>query len=228
MDTMAISMSAPLPFEFDGIRYSLCAEADVVDMNRLLSDVFTREDPPAVAVGLTPDEFEAFVRLYAQSVVDDGLTIIARDVASGTMAGAFLVEDAASPAPDGIEGLSAGFASIFDLFGRLEERVADERPPVPGELLHLFVLGVGRAFARRGIGQRLVEASLANGARRGYRTAVTEATNRVSQHIFTKLGFVSRGQVSYADYRRDGVAVFASIAEHGGPMSMVRTVLADP
>jgi hypothetical protein len=44
----------------------------------------------------------------------------------------------------------------------------------------------------------------------------------VSQHIFGKLGFVTRAQVSYADYRRAGVAVFAWIAEHGGPMAMVR------
>ncbi|HKZ91126.1 MAG TPA: GNAT family N-acetyltransferase, partial [Candidatus Limnocylindrales bacterium] len=63
-------------------------------------------------------------------------------------------------------------------------------------------------FERRGIGQHLVRACQANGARLGYRLAVVEATNRVSQHIFEKLGFVSRAQTLYADYRRDGIAAF--------------------
>lgn len=57
---------------------------------------------------------------------------------------------------------------------------------------------------------------------KGYRLAVTEATNRVSQHIFRKLGFVERAELPYRKYRRGGVPVFASIAEHGGPMAMDR------
>jgi hypothetical protein len=50
--------------------------------------------------------------------------------------------------------------------------------------------------------------------------AVTEATNKASQHIFRKLGFVERVWRSYRDYRIDGQAVFASIVEHGGPILM--------
>jgi ribosomal protein S18 acetylase RimI-like enzyme len=154
------------------------------------------------------------------------LTIIARDEASGAMAGALLNEDAASPAPEGVDRLSDKFVPIFDLLDQLEDQVPDDDPPLPGEALHLFMLGVDRAFARRGIGQQLVVASLAHGAELGYRVAVTEAMNRVSQHIFAKLGFLSRAEVSYADYRYDGIAVFASIAEHGGPMSMRRDLSA--
>ena len=209
-----------LPNVVDGIRYSVCETRDLPEMIRLLAEVFAREDPPPVAVGLSPAEFEAAVRLFSRSAGADGLTIIARDEVSGAMAGALLNEDAAKPAPEGMDRLSDKFVPIFDLLDQLEDRVPDEDPTVPGEVLHLFMLGVDRAFARRGIGQQLVMASLANGAELGYRVAVTEAMNRVSQHIFGKSGFLSRAEVSYADYRRDGIAVFASIAEHGGPMSM--------
>ena len=79
-------------------------------------------------------------------------------------------------------------------------------------------------FARRGIAQRLVEVSLANAVALGYRTAVTEATNLVSQHIFSKLGFATRAQASYGDYRGGGNATFASIADQGGIMSMARNL----
>jgi hypothetical protein len=74
------------------------------------------------------------------------------------------------------------------------------------------------------IGQHLVSACLANGAIKGYTSAVTEATNLVSQHIFGRLGFTKRAERSYGEYRLDGAPVFASISEHGGPMTMDRTI----
>jgi hypothetical protein len=36
-------------------------------------------DPPAVAVDLTPGEFEAFVRLWCPRAAAEGLTAVARD-----------------------------------------------------------------------------------------------------------------------------------------------------
>lgn len=215
-------MTTPPVLEVAGIRYSVCGPADVAEMSRLLAETFTRSDPPAVAVGLTPDEFEDFVTVVSQREMTKSLTIIARDLESGIMAGALLAEDAASPPPLGMAGLSDKFKPIFDLFGRLDAQV--DEPPITaaGEVLHLFLLGVDDRFAGRGIGQRLVTASLMNGADSGFGVAVAEATNRTSQHIFMKLGFAVRAEVAYADYRRDGVPVFGSIADHGGPMAMIR------
>lgn len=188
----------------------------------MLGETFSRSDPPAVAVGLTPSEFQAFVALVAAPETTRGLTIVARDPGSGVLAGAMLTEDAASPLPDGMAALSEKFDPIFDLFGLLDAQIMEPHISKPGAALHLFLLGVDARFGGRGIAQRLVQEALANGAAKGYRTAIVEATNRTSQHIFGKLGFTTRAQTSYADYRRDDVAVFAAITEHGGPMSMIR------
>ena len=70
--------------------------------------------------------------------------------------------------------------------------------------------------------QQRVGAALAHGSAVGDQSAIAEATNRTSQHTFDKAGFTTRARASYADYRRDGVAVFASISEHRGPAAMVR------
>jgi ribosomal protein S18 acetylase RimI-like enzyme len=217
-----------LPHDVAGIRYSVCDPSDIAEMGRVLAATFTRHDPPAVAVGLTPAEFEDFVAVVSQSAGTDRLTIIARNLASGAMAGVLLAEDAATAFPDGMDRLSAKFDPIFDLFGQLDEQIDEERPSAPGVVLHLFLLGVDERFARQGIAQALVRSCVANGYRMGYRTAVTEATNRVSQHVFGKLGFSSRAECSYASYRRDGVPVFASIAEHGGPKAMIRDIAVVP
>ena len=94
----------------------------------------------------------------------------------------------------------------------------------PGESLHLFLVGVSDRVSGRGVAQQLVTACLEHGMRRGYRVAVTEATNKVSQHIFRKQGFVTRVQRSYEAHRFKGRQVFASIAEHGRPMLMDKSL----
>ena len=123
-----------------------------------------------------------------------------------------------------LDTLSPRFGPIYELFGELETKIDNAEPIEPGTTLHVFMLGVDERFAGRGIAQWLVEACLANGAAFGYRAAVTEATNRTSQHIFSKLGFIVRAEASYSEYRREGVATFTSIAEHGGIKSMIRSI----
>jgi ribosomal protein S18 acetylase RimI-like enzyme len=202
------------------IAYAIYQESDWEDMVRLLGEAFATRDPPAVAVRLTQSEFERFVRLLCGNAATEGLTIVGRSVETGEMIGALLAEDASSAAAPGMEGLSAKFHPIFDILGHLEAAYRGSQAITAGESLHLFLLGVAERFGGRGIGRELVAQCTANGAHKGYRMAVTEATNRTSQHIFRNAGFVERVRGSYRDHRFDGQAVFASIAEHGGPILM--------
>lgn len=152
------------------------------------------------------------------------MTVIARDRETGRLAGALLTEDAAAAPPQGLDGLSEKFDPIFEILGQIETEYREGRTIVPGQYLHLFLLDVAEEFARRGIGQQLVAACLRNGAAKGYTSALTEATNPVSQHIFMRQGFKRQAERSYGEYRFGGSAVFASIAEHGGPMTMDRSI----
>ncbi len=115
-------------------------------MARLVAESFTRRDPPAVAVGLTAAEFEAFVRLWSPAAGGEGLTIVAREVASGRLAGALLTEDATSPFPQGLDSVSDKFDPIFDLLGQIDAEYRRERAIEPGQTLHLFLLGVSEQF----------------------------------------------------------------------------------
>ena len=219
-------MSNAAPRVISGIEYSVCGPEDMPDVSRLLSESFTRHDPPAVAAGLTPAEFEAFAELWAPAAGVDGLTIVARDVATRELAGALLTDDAASPPPEGLDAVSEKFEPILDLLGQIDAEYRIGRRIAAGQCLHLFLLGVSDQFTRRMIGQNLVAECIANGAMKGYTSAVTEATNPVSQHIFRQLGFTKRAERLYGEYRLGGAAVFASISEHGGPMTMDRTISA--
>ena len=211
--------------EIDEIQYGICEPYDVNEMVTLLGDVFSRMDPPAVAVGLTPAEFEAFVKLFEAKAVEQKLTIIARSAGTREMAGALLTEDSASLTPDGMGGLSKKFDPIFNILGELEGEYRRGDVPHPGECLHLFLLGVSRSWGGRGVAQKLVETCLQNGLQRGYRLAVTEATNNLSQHIFRKLGFTERVQRSYQDYRFEERSPFADIEQHLGPVLMDKRIV---
>ena len=96
------------------IEYGVYAASDADAMARLLGDVFSRRDPPAIAAGLTATEFETFVRLFCPKAAAEGLTIVARLRDTGELVGALLTEDCASELPDGIDQLSAKFDPIFD------------------------------------------------------------------------------------------------------------------
>ncbi len=206
------------------IEYGVYVPSDAEAMVQLLGEVFSRHDPPAVAVALTSAEFEEFVRLLCPRAATERLTIVARLAGTGGLVGALLAEDSASALPDGIDRLSAKFDPIFDILGQLDTEYRQGRAVRAGESLHLFLLGVSDRVAGKGVAQHLVTACLENGVRRGYRVAVTEATNEVSQHIFRKQGFVTRVQRSYEAHRFNGRQYFASIAEHEGPMLMDKSL----
>lgn len=204
------------------IESRVCTRSDEAELASFLGQVFSARDPPAMAVGITPGEFEALVSLFAPRASEQALTMIARESSSEEMVGALLAEDAASEMPHGIDQLSAKFDPIFDILGQLDDEYRRDQRRAPGEELHVFLIGVAAHMAGRGIAKRLVDECLACASARGFRRAVVETTNPISRKLFRSKGFIERAQRSYADHRFDGRAVFASIADQGGPILMDR------
>ena len=67
----------------------------------------------------------------------------------------------------------------------------------------------------------LVQNCLENGIRKGYHTAVAEATGVISQHIFkNRFGFVDRLEIPYKTFVYQGRRVFESIEGHPGTILM--------
>jgi ribosomal protein S18 acetylase RimI-like enzyme len=201
------------------IEYEIYTARDAEPMVALLSEAFTRREPLSEAVALTAPEFDAFVRLLCPKAAREGLTIVARHTDTGNLAGVLLTEDSASPPPDGMDALGSKFDPIFDLLHGMEVEYRGGGTPSPGESLHLFLLGVAEFDTGQGIGHQLVRKCLENGARKGYRLAVTEATNPTSQHIFRNLGFADRVARPYA-----GHAVLSPAAAAGGAILMDKSI----
>ncbi|HET9793022.1 MAG TPA: GNAT family N-acetyltransferase [Thermoanaerobaculia bacterium] len=205
-----------------GVEYGLLEETEFGAMTALLADVFSRREPPAVAVGLTAREITNLVSAFRKKALAERLTIVAREAPAGDLLGGLLVEDFGTPPPPGIDEAVPAFAPIGALLGGLDARYRESRSVAEGSHLHLFMLAVADRAAGRGIAHRLVAAALANGSRRGYRFAVTEATGRISQHVFRKLGFRDVLSAPYGTFLFEGRPVFASIVGHDATVLMER------
>jgi len=206
------------------VTFDVANPSDADGVVRLLAAVFSESEPPAVAMGLTFADMKQFLQLVVPSVIRDGLTVISRSEVTGELVGALLTDDFASPPDLEMSQVSPKLAPILSMLETLDEQFRDGKTLAPGKYLHLFMLGVDARLAGQGIGQGLVKACLDNALRKGYQAAVTEATGKVSQHIFRKNGFIDRFSVSYRDFRYENKAVFASIMEHEKAILMDRPV----
>lgn len=207
------------------VDYDVARPCDAEEIVRLLATVFSESEPPAVAMGLSFQDLEQFLRLFAPRAIAGGLTLVARSRDKEKLAGVLLSDDFASPPALELNQISPRFLPIFSMLETLDEQFRKGTTILAGEYLHLFMLGVDGQFAGRGIGQGLVQACLENGLRKGYRMALTEATGRVSQRVFRKQGFVDRFSVSYRDFRYEDAFVFASIQGHENAVLMDRALV---
>lgn len=210
--------------ESRGVHVRLLQPADVEETTAFLAATFSRAEPMGAALGLPPEVVRQVVSVFAPRAVEDGLTLVARDAATGELVGALLARDFAAPPPEGIGTVDRRFRPIAALLEKLDAGYREGRSMRPGEYLHLAMLGVSPAAEGRSVGQSLVELCLENGARRGFRTAVTEATGRASQHVCRKHGFVERITCPYRSFRFEGRPVFAGIRDHHGAVLMDRSL----
>jgi len=171
-------------------------------------------------MGLSVAEMEEFLQPQMSATMAQGLTIVARRTGSDELVGALLNDDLASPLPLDLSHLNPKYRPIIALLGSLEEHYNSGRSIAHGECLHLFMLAGDERFKGCGIGRGLVKTSLDNGFRKGYRTAVTEATASTSQHIFRTLGFAERFLICYRDFMYESTAVFRSIQDPSSAILM--------
>src|SRR5262249_30993707 len=152
----------------------------------LVATAFSQSDPPAVATDLSAAELEAFLRQIVPPAVSCGLTVFARSEDTGELAASLLTHDFADPPAFRHDQIAPKFLPLFAMLNVLDEQFTTGKTISTGEYLHLFMLATKAEFAGQGVGQALIAFCVENGLHHGYRAAVTEATGRISQHLFRK------------------------------------------
>jgi len=209
-----------------GVQYELFDMYALDEMALTVAEAFNRYEPMTVAQAVPFQEFVEFVQLLGPKAQQEELTVLARDQETGQVIGAMIADDFASALPEGMGLLGKAFQPIFALLAELDEQYKKGRTLRLGEYLHLFMIAVDHRHQGRKVAQNLVRACLENAARKGYHTAVAEATGVISQHLFRSgFGFRDRLEIPYKTFVYEGRPVFASIEGHTGTILMDKTPL---
>ncbi|ARV59000.1 hypothetical protein BZZ01_10445 [Nostocales cyanobacterium HT-58-2] len=208
------------------VQYELFHPDSRNEMALLVAEAFTHSEPLTINQGFSIDEFADFIRFVGGWAEQEKLTVIARDKQTHKLLGVLISGDFASASYlENYDISDNNFPPIFELLGELEAQYTQGKSIYPGEYLYLYMLAVSPQRRGEKIAQNLVQTSLEYGISKGYRMAVTEATNSTSQHVFRKLGFVDRHEILYKHFTYQGQQVFKSIEKHTGTILMDKALV---
>ncbi len=207
------------PQEREGVRYELfnlqvCDAVAVV-----VAEAFAGYEPMMVSQNIPVDRMANYLRSLGPVLAQEELAVVARDIKTDEIVAALITRDFTDMLSDEGEG------PINAILNALDRQYIQTRTIRRGEYVHLNLLAVARQHTGRAVAQNVVRLCLENGIRKGYRTAVTEATGLVSQHLFREThGFVARHEISYQTFIYQGRRPFASIKKHPSVILMDKSL----
>lgn len=195
------------------IIFEMLAIKDLEETIACIVDVFPRAEPMTKAMEITSDEFYPFAEIYCKKAVREGLSLVARDKATGNVIGFLISENLASEPPNGIETINEKLLPIIKLLDGLDENYKEEALELnERNILRLFMVGVSKHYEGLNLATTLIEKNLKLAAQKSYSRAIGEATNSVTQHILRdKLGFDEKFSIKYKSYTYNGKQVFKNV-----------------
>jgi len=213
-------MNAPEPDE--NHRYQVLDAGQTEAASDLIARTFSRDEPLAVTVGQTHEEFAAMLGVFLPTALPQRLTMgayVGQNLAGIALTTAFTF----TPPPE-IEGTSPNYPPIGALIEELERDYERENAARLGTCAHIHMLAIKSDVQGQGIAQALVDATARNAASHGFDTVLTDATNPTSQRVFAKIGFETVNEVRYNSFEYGGATRFASIANLGAIMLMEKRI----
>lgn len=202
------------PIDIDGVTYDVAGAAQTDRITRLIAEVFSRDEPLAIAVGQSEAEFVDMLAVFLPVALPEGLTIAA--TADDAVTGVALATAFTSEPPPEIEVASPSYPPIGALIAELESDFERENANRLSTCLHIHMLAVDAAYRDRGIAQSLLEASEANGKGRGFTSMLADATNPTSRRAFERAGFKTVIEVRYDSFEFENQLAFAGLSDLGG------------
>lgn len=165
---------------------------------QIISDVFTGcyvgeryiDEPMITSLGVSNENFKNFNMNFLRHTVSQGLTVIAKDVVTGSVIGATMNEDF-NPYEEipNLEGEDAPYLKLYEFLVDLDAMFLNRIKEVHGEdakmgeYVHLFLVGVKSEHGKAAILTELIEMAEQVAKDKGYRGLFAEATNYKSQRV---------------------------------------------
>lgn len=215
--------SQNLPVPSSSIHILPLSDLHVEAAARLYSEVFLADEPTSRRHALDLERFYPHACFYVQSLVNKGLSFLARDECSGEITGFIfcfdLVDDLELEGPE-MKDFLIHFQQAVAMIDELEARHFHRESVIPGSVLHIFQIGVARKVRGRGITRALIRRALTHAKERRFTQAVADCTTPASKYTFERCGFSERGFYSYESFCMDNVCFFSGL--EGGIFLMVK------
>jgi ribosomal protein S18 acetylase RimI-like enzyme len=209
--------------ETETLSYEIFDLSDLDRVADVIGRAFANCDPMAIAQQLSVNELADYVKLIGEWAEKQQLTVVAKHKLTDEVVGVVLAGDFALDfplTPENSKHLSIKFEPIVEVLESLEAQYKHNKQIKAGEYLYIHMLAVSPEHQRKKIAQNSIQVCLNNGIEKGFTSALVEAANSVSQHIFGKLGFIPRHQIDYQQFTYQDKKVFASIKAHTGTILM--------
>lgn len=210
------------PVEPGEIRYDLATPEGFVPAAQLVANVFSADEPLAVAVGQTADEIVSMLALTAPDALAERLSILA-SVGGQVVGVAFATSFTWLPS-DAAAANSPNYAPIGALLEELEQDFSARPRDELERCVHIHMLAVESTYRDRKIGRELLRLCVENARARGMTAAVSDATNPASRRTFEAAGFTAIGQTDYAQFAFEGRKPFAGIESAARMALMYREI----
>lgn len=202
------------PSSHEGIIYDVLKEADLDQVIECIVHTFADGDPLARAVALNESELKTFITIFLKNqILEDGLSVIARDEKNGRVIGGLLITDLLADPPAAMDGLSDKMLPLLALFDHLDGLYLAEHDVKKGEVLHVIMEGVAPDVKNNGIGFRMLIKGYEIAKAKNYKSAIAEITGATSQHVAAKYGARELYSQKYNDFVFEGTRPFQNITD---------------
>ncbi len=184
---------------------------DIENTANCISQVFSNFEPIAKALNISFNEFYRLAIPVCYKAAYEKISIIAKDWQTGEVVGFIISEDIMTTPHAPPQGIYHKFESIFYFLSELQQNYQRYHLVKPGEVLHIFMLGVQEKYTKRHIATNLVKENLNLAKYHNFKVAIAEATSMGSQQIFQNLGFTEEFAIEYKSYKFKGQQIFSSI-----------------
>lgn len=207
------------------IEYCVVKESDTSGVIDLLGRSFCQSSPIEVALNIKPDEYIKMISKDIKRLIVQNLSVAAFWKGRATPVGVLISSDIATGRPEESQPLLDAYRPVAAYMEKVEQEYAKDKTFIKGEKYYLFMVGVDSSFQGKGIARRLLEKALILARERGFKQAVTVATNNAARFIAQKSGFKEVFTMPYADFMYEGKYPFISIEKQLGATVMEKDLL---
>ena len=179
----------------------------------VVTDIFVNHSSLHVALGALLNDYRAYLEPSFFDAVREGMSLVAIDRSSNTIAGLLVGHDLFKLNPQNLIPFQEKYAPIGALGKKLEEIYLKQRNVTAGEVLLVDMAAIAPAYSGQGLYLQMRKAISDHARQCGFRYVIGELSSPATQKVVLEtLCHTACAIVGLADFEHKGKRPFATIS----------------